>query len=79
MKTIINTTINGFAILTDEQETMNPLADYIDESPLFNVTETRWNRGMQQGTIILYAINKNGEIENRNELNKLIEQFNEKD
>lgn len=76
MKTLINTTINGFAILTDERETMNPLADYIDQSPLFNVTETRWNRGLKQGTIILYATNKKGIIENKTELQKLIKQHN---
>ncbi len=50
------TTLNGYAVLTDDKNSLNPLADYIDGSPLFNVTETRWNFGAQQGCVILHYI-----------------------
>ncbi len=50
------TTLNGYAVLTDDKSSLNPLADYIDGSPLFNVTETRWNLGAQQGCIIVHYI-----------------------
>lgn len=66
------TTINGFLIETYDKKKVTDLADHIDKSPLFNVTEIRMSWTSNQCVILVYPINQKATKE---DLTKLIYEY----
>ena len=50
------TTINGFLVETNEKKEVTEIAEYIDNSPLFNVIEIRLSWATSQGVILVYPL-----------------------